>query len=70
MDKAINKTECLKTDVSKHMDIDYDYQELIENNLDGIKELFANEEYNKAKLLKQLKTALRLYDSLETDNNK
>ena len=43
----INKIEDLKTEVNDHMDMDGDYKELIENELNDIKEIVNNINYTR-----------------------
>ena len=47
MKDLINKIGDLKTEVNDHMDMDGDYKELIENELNGIKELVNNINYTR-----------------------
>ena len=47
MKNLINKIEDLKTEIDHHMDIDGDYKELIETELNGIIELVNNINYTR-----------------------
>lgn len=50
MKDLINKIKDLKTEVNDHMDMDSDYKELIEDELNGIEKLVNNINYTHSSL--------------------